>query len=391
MNIHEYQAKELFRKFGVLVPRGGVAFTPDEAGARYDEIGGGRAAVKAQIHAGGRGKAGGIKLVSSRPECMGAAKDLIGKTLVTQQTGPQGRVVRKVLVEAASTPEAELYFAILVDRGVGRPVAIASPAGGMDIEAVAAQTPEKIFKETIDPALGLMPYQARKLAANLGLAGDAVAGAAKQMSSAYRLFFECDASLVEINPLIVLTGGDGKKTVMALDAKINFDDNGLFRHGDLAGLRDKDEEDPREVAASEHDLNYIGLDGNIGCMVNGAGLAMATMDIIQFYGGRPANFLDVGGGADSARVREAFKILCGDPQVKAILVNIFGGIVKCDVIAEGIIAAARAVSLQDPLIVRLEGTNVERGRKLLQESGLPIITADGMADAAEKAVAAAKR
>ncbi len=391
MNIHEYQGKEIFRKFGVTVPRGGVAFTPEEAASRYDELGSGKAIVKSQIHAGGRGKAGGIKLVNSRSECVAAAKELIGKTLVTKQTGPQGRVVHKVLVEEASKPELELYFAILVDRAVGRPVAIASPAGGMDIEAVAAQTPEKIFKETIDPAIGFQSYQARKLAARLGLTSDTAAGAAKLMSAAYRVFFECDASLVEINPLIVAAGGDGKKKVMALDAKINLDDSSLFRHADISAMRDIAEEDAREIEASKHDLNYIGLDGNIGCMVNGAGLAMATMDIIKFYGGAPANFLDVGGGADTKRVTEAFKILCGDPQVKAILVNIFGGIVKCDVIAEGIIAAAKAVSLQDPLIVRLEGTNVELGKKLLQESGLPIITANGMAEAAEKAVAAAKK
>ncbi len=347
-----------------------------------------QAVVKAQIHSGGRGKAGGIKLVKSRTECVAAAKELIGKTLVTKQTGTQGRKVRKLLIEAAVKAERELYFALLVDRSKGRAVAIVSEAGGMEIETVAMETPEKIVKETVDPALGLMPFQSRKLATRLNLHTEAAASGARLIQAAYRLFVECDASLVEINPLIVTTGADGKETVLALDGKINFDDNALPRHPDIIALRDMDEEDPREVEASKFNLNYIGLDGNIGCMVNGAGLAMATMDIIKFYGGAPANFLDVGGGADTERVTEAFKILCSDARAKAILVNIFGGIVKCDVIATGIVTAARTVAPRVPLIVRLEGTNVELGEKILQESGLEIVTASGMAEAAKKAIAA---
>ena len=394
MNIHEYQAKELFRKFNVTVQRGGVARTPQEAAARFDEIaaGSGRpvdVAVKAQIHAGGRGKAGGIKFAKTKEDCAEATRQLIGKTLVTHQTGPQGRVVRSVLINDLIKPERELYLAVLLDRTVSRPVVIASTEGGMDIEAVAAKTPEKILKEVVDPALGLMPFQARKLAKALGLTGELAGPGTKLILNVYRLYWECDCSLVEINPVCVAMATDGKPYVLAMDAKINFDDNGLFRHPELAALRDPNEEDPREVEASKFELNYIGLDGNIGCMVNGAGLAMATMDIIKHYGGSPANFLDVGGGADTEQVTEAFKLLCSDKNVKALLVNIFGGIMRCDVIAEGIIAAARAVHIPVPLVVRLEGTNVEKGRALLQGSGLPIITATSMADAAEKAVKAA--
>ncbi|MFA6561060.1 MAG: ADP-forming succinate--CoA ligase subunit beta [Verrucomicrobiia bacterium] len=396
MNIHEYQAKELFRQFGVMVQSGGVARTPEEAGARYDEIvaafgSGAEIVIKAQIHAGGRGKGGGIKFARTREECVAAARKLIGMTLVTPQTGAQGRLVRSVLVVNAVTPQRELYLAVLLDRVLSRPVVIASTEGGMDIESVAAKTPEKILKEVVDPALGMMPFQARKLCRALGLTGELAAAGAKLMLSVYRLFWESDCSLVEINPLVVTTGPDGKPCVLAMDAKINFDDNALYRHKDIAAMRDTNEEDPREVEASKNDLNYIGLDGTIGCMVNGAGLAMATMDIIKHYGGSPANFLDVGGGASVEQVTAAFKLLCGDKNVKALLVNIFGGIMKCDVLAAGIVGAAKAVHIPVPLVVRLEGTNVEQGRKMLKDSGLPIITATGMGDAAEKVVRAAQQ
>jgi succinyl-CoA synthetase beta subunit len=395
MNIHEYQAKELFRQFGITVQQGGVARTPEEAGARYDEIAGAAGqpvpvVVKAQIHAGGRGKAGGVQFPRTREECLAVTRELIGKTLVTHQTGPQGKLVRSVLVEGAVKPDRELYLAVLLDRGVSRPVMIASTEGGMDIEAVAARTPEKIVKEVVDPAIGLMPFQARRLCKALRLEGDLATGGVKLMLGVYRLFAGCDCSLVEINPLAVATGKDGKPYVLAMDAKVNLDDNGLFRQKDIAAMRDPNEEDPREVEAGKFDLNYIGLDGNIGCMVNGAGLAMATMDIIKHYGGSPANFLDVGGGADAEQVTAAFKLLCNDRNVKALLVNIFGGIMRCDVIAEGIITAARSVQIPVPLVVRLEGTNVEQGRKMLEDSGLPIITAGTMADAAAKVVRAAR-
>jgi len=395
MNIHEYQAKELFRQFGVMVQTGGVARTAEEAGARYDEIAaafgpGVEVVIKAQIHAGGRGKGGGIKFARTREECVAAARKLIGMTLVTPQTGAQGRLVRSVLVVNAVTSQRELYFAVLLDRVLSRPVVIASTEGGVDIEGVAAKTPEKILKEVVDPALGMMPYQARKLCQALGLTGDLASAGAKLMLNVYRLFWESDCSLVEINPLVVTTGPDGKPCALAMDAKINFDDNALYRHKEIAAMRDTNEEDPREVEASKDDLNYIGLDGNIGCMVNGAGLAMATMDIIKHYGGSPANFLDVGGGASAEQVTAAFKLLCSDKNVKALLVNIFGGIMKCDVLAAGIVGAAKAVHIPVPLVVRLEGTNVEQGRKMLKDSGLPIITANGMADAAEKVVRAAK-
>ncbi|MCX6911014.1 MAG: ADP-forming succinate--CoA ligase subunit beta [Verrucomicrobia bacterium] len=394
MNIHEYQAKELFRQFGVMVQTGGVARTAEEAGVRHDEITaafgpGVEVVIKAQIHAGGRGKGGGIKFARTREECVVAARKLIGMTLVTPQTGAQGRLVRSVLVVNAVTSQRELYLAVLLDRVLSRPVVIASTEGGVDIEGVAAKTPEKILKEVVDPALGMMPYQARKLCQALGLTGDLASAGAKLMLNVYRLFWESDCSLVEINPLVVTTGPDGKPCVLAMDAKINFDDNALYRHKEIAAMRDTNEEDPREVEASKDDLNYIGLDGNIGCMVNGAGLAMATMDIIKHYGGSPANFLDVGGGASAEQVTAAFKLLCSDKNVKALLVNIFGGIMKCDVLAAGIIGAAKAVHIPVPLVVRLEGTNVELGKKMLRESGLPIITATGMADAAEKVVRAA--
>ncbi len=395
MNIHEYQAKELFRQFGIAVEQGGVARTPEEAMARYDEITAAhgpnrQVVIKAQIHAGGRGKAGGVKFATTRDEVAALTREPIGKTLVTHQTGPQGRVVRNVLVTTVMKVQRELYFAVLLDRVASRPAVIASTEGGMDIEQVAAKTPEKIVKEIIDPALGMMPYQARKLCRALGLTGDLATAGVKLMLNVYRLFWECDCSLVEINPMAVGADPNGKVSVFPLDAKFNFDDNALFRHPPIAAMRDTNEEDPRDVEASQHGLNYIGLDGTIGCMVNGAGLAMATMDIIKHYGGSPANFLDVGGGASAEQVTAAFQLLCSDKNVKALLVNIFGGIMKCDVLAAGIIAAAKAASIPVPLVVRLEGTNVEIGRKMLQDSGLPIITATGMADAAEKVVKAAQ-
>ena len=387
MNIHEYQAKEIFRRFGVPVPDGGVAFTSSEAGNVARGLKTDKLVVKAQIHAGGRGKAGGVKLVKSPEEAASVAKELIGKVLVTHQTGPHGKEVKKVLVEVASSIKRELYLSILIDRTISCPSFLASTEGGMDIEAVAAKTPEKILKEPIDPAVGMQPYQARKLAYALGLGGELLQPTVTLMLNLYRAFAETDASLIEVNPLIVT--GDSK--VMALDAKMNFDDNALFRHKDILALRDLNEEDPREVEASKFSLNYIGLDGTIACMVNGAGLAMATMDIIKYYGGSPANFLDVGGGASTEQVTEAFKILCADKNVRGILVNIFGGIMKCDVIANGILTAVKQVNVAVPLVVRLEGTNVELGKKILKDSGLAVIAADSMADAAEKIVAAARK
>jgi succinyl-CoA synthetase beta subunit len=386
MNIHEYQAKEIFRRFGVPAADGGVAFTPEEAEKVARSLKADVIAVKAQIHAGGRGKAGGIKIVKTPEAAAKAARELIGKVLVTHQTGPQGKEVRKVLVEAGSVPKRELYLSVLIDRTISRPSFLASTEGGMDIEAVAAKTPEKILKEPIDPAVGMQPYQARKIAYSLGLGGNYLQPTVNLILSVYRTFVETDASLIEINPLII----DQQDRVMALDAKMNFDDNALFRHKDIAAMRDLNEEDPREVEASKFNLNYIGLTGNIACMVNGAGLAMATMDIIKHYGGEPANFLDVGGGASTEQVTEAFKILCADKNVRGILVNIFGGIMKCDVIANGILIAVKQVKVNVPLVVRLEGTNVELGKKILKESGLAIIPADSMADAAQKIVAAAK-
>jgi len=391
MNIHEYQGKEIFRKFNVPVPDGGVAFNGDEAQRIAEKLlagGAGAVVVKAQIHAGGRGKAGGVKLVKSAAEAKQAASQLIGKILVTHQTGPEGKQVQKVLIESAATKILkELYFAVLVDRPISRPTIIASTEGGMDIEAVAAKTPEKILKEPVDPALGLMPYQARKLAFALNIPATLTQQTVALMQGVYRAFAGTDASLVEINPLVIAEVG-GEQKVMALDAKFNFDDNALYRQKDVLAMRDLNEEDPMEIEASKFNLNYIKLDGNIGCMVNGAGLAMATMDIIKHHGGSPANFLDVGGGATEEAVTAAFRIICTDKKVKGIFVNIFGGIMKCDVVAQGIIGAARTVHLDRPLVVRLEGTNVEKGKQLLKECGLAVIPADSMADAAQKIVAA---
>jgi succinyl-CoA synthetase beta subunit len=394
MNIHEYQGKEVFRKFGVPVPEGQVAFNADEAEAVAKKLfaaGASLVVVKAQIHAGGRGKAGGVKLATSAAEAKQYAAELIGKVLVTHQTGPEGKEVKRLLLEVGSKIKKEFYLAILVDRAISAPTMIVSTEGGMDIEAVAAKTPEKILKDAIDPSIGMQPYQARKLAQRLGLTGELAAGAAKLMLGVYKTFVETDASLVEVNPLVIAQGADGKDMVLALDAKMNFDDNALYRHKDIAAMRDLNEEEPLETRANAANLNYIKLDGTIGCMVNGAGLAMATMDIIKHYGGNPANFLDVGGGATAEQVTEAFQILLADKNVQAILINIFGGIMKCDVIATGIIAAAKQVNLKVPLVVRLEGTNVEIGKKLIEESGLPIITATGMADAAQKVVNATKK
>jgi len=382
MKIHEFQAKGLFREFGVPVPRGFACRTEDEVRAACDELGGGVCVVKAQIHAGGRGKAGGVRVAKTTAEALGHARALLGSVLVTHQTGPEGRTVTKLLVEEGLDIAKEYYAAIAVDRRIGGPVLIASAEGGVEIESVP---PDRLLREPLDVYEGLRPFQARALAYGLGLKGESAKQGAKVLSGLARLFLDRDCSLAEINPLVELRDG----SVIALDAKVNFDDNALFRHPDLEALRDPEEEDPAEARAAAHDLSYVNLDGNIGCMVNGAGLAMGTMDIIQHHGGRPANFLDVGGGASADRVTEAFKIICDDPNVKAILVNIFGGIVKCDLIAEGILEAVKATSLPVPLVVRLEGTNVERGRQLLQESGLPIITAADMTDAARKAVEAA--
>jgi succinyl-CoA synthetase beta subunit len=386
MNIHEYQAKSLMAKFGVAVPRGAVAYTANEAEEAAKSLGGSIWAVKAQIHAGGRGKAGGIKLARSLPEVRQAAESLLGHLLVTHQTGPQGKEVKRVYIESGCDIARELYLGMLIDRVSSRVVVMASTEGGTEIETVAANTPEKIIRVSIDPASGLMPHHARRIAYGLGLEGDQVAPAVKFIAAMYRAFVELDASVVEVNPLVVTRQGE----VMALDAKMNFDDNALFRHKDVEGLRDESEEDPAELEAARHGLNYIKLDGNIGCMVNGAGLAMATMDIIKLYGGSPANFLDVGGGATRERVTAAFKLILSDPHVEGILVNIFGGIMRCDVIAEGVVAAAKEISLGVPLVVRLEGTNVELGKKILRESGLPIVSADNLADAAEKIAKAVK-
>ena len=386
MNIHEYQAKSLMAKFGVAVPRGAVAYTAGEAEEAAKSLGGSIWAVKAQIHAGGRGKAGGVKLARSLPEVRQAAESLLGHLLVTHQTGSQGKEVKRVYVESGCDIARELYLGMLIDRVSSRVVVMASTEGGTEIETVAANTPEKIIRVAIDPASGLMPHHARRIAYGLGLEGDQVAPAVKFIAAMYRAFVELDASVVEINPLVVTRQGE----VMALDAKMNFDDNALFRHKDVEDLRDESEEDPAELEAARHGLNYIKLDGNIGCMVNGAGLAMATMDIIKLYGGSPANFLDVGGGATRERVTAAFKLILSDPHVEGILVNIFGGIMRCDVIAEGVVAAAKEISLGVPLVVRLEGTNVELGKKILRESGLPIVSADNLADAAEKIAKAVK-
>src|SRR6184192_3876011 len=394
MNIHEYQAKELLQKFGVATTRGKVASTPVEAEAIARELGDIDLVVKAQIHAGGRGKGtfkngfkGGVHLVKSAKEVREVAEKMLGQTLVTHQTGPHGRVVNKVLIAESAEIARELYFAIVRDRPIAAPLVVASTEGGVEIETVAAKSPEKILREPIDPLAGMQPFQTRKLAKELAFGSSQLKAASKVFDGLFRTFTACDCSMVEVNPLVVTKGGD----VLALDAKLDFDDNALYRHPEIAAMRDTAEEDPREVEASKHGLNYIGLDGDIACLVNGAGLAMATMDIIKFYGGSPANFLDVGGGATEEQVTEAFKILIADENVKAILVNIFGGIMKCDVIAQGIINAVKAVKLPVPLVVRLEGTNVEGGKKLIAESGLPVITAGDLADAAQKAVHAANR
>ncbi len=386
MNIHEYQAKGILADYGVAVPRGAVAFTVEEAVAEAKELGGPTWVVKAQIHAGGRGKGGGVKIVKSVAEVKDAAHQLLGMTLVTHQTGPQGKEVRRVYIEEGCDIARELYLGMLVDRAAGCISIMASTEGGVEIEQVAADTPEKILKVKIDPAIGLQGFHARKIAFGLGLEGKQVSSAVKFLMGIYRAFNDSDASMIEINPLVVT--GDG--VVMALDAKMIFDDNALYRHKAIAEMRDESEEDPAELEAAKHDLNYVKLDGAIGCMVNGAGLAMATMDIIKLYGGEPANFLDVGGGATRERVTAAFKLILSDPNVEGILVNIFGGIMRCDVIAEGVVAAAREVDLGVPLVVRLEGTNVALGKKILADSGLPIVSAENLADAAEKVVKAVK-
>lgn len=393
MNIHEYQAKELLQKFGAATTRGRVASTADEAKEIAREINAAEFVVKAQVHAGGRGKGtfkngfkGGVHVVKTAAEVREVASKMLGQTLVTHQTGEAGREVNKVLVAESAQIKREIYFAILLDRATAAPLVVASTEGGVEIETVAAKTPEKIIREPIDPLGGLQPFQARKLAKQLGFDSSQMKPASQLFDALFRTFNGLDCSMVEVNPLVVTKDGQ----VLALDAKLNFDDNALYRHRDVATMRDTAEEDPREVEASKHGLNYIGLDGNIACLVNGAGLAMATMDIIKFYGGSPANFLDVGGSATEAQVTEAFKILVADKRVEAILVNIFGGIAQCDVIAQGIIGAAKAVHLNVPLVVRLEGTNVAEGKQLLKESGLALIPADDLADAAQKAVNAAK-
>jgi succinyl-CoA synthetase beta subunit len=386
MNIHEYQAKELLAKFDVRVPRGGVAYTPGEAIGVSRKLGGTVWVVKAQIHAGGRGKAGGVKLVRSEAEVADAARSLLGRNLVTHQTGPAGREVKRVYVEEGCDIARELYLGILVDRDTGRITLIGSTEGGVEIEEVAEHSPERILKVAIDPASGIQPFHAREIAFGLGLEGQQVGTAVKFVTALYRAFTELDASIAEINPLVVTGSGE----LLALDAKMGFDDNALFRQPEVAALRDVDEEDPAEVEAGRHGLNYLKLDGNIGCLVNGAGLAMATMDIIKLHGAGPANFLDVGGGATRERVSTAFKLILSDPNVEGILVNIFGGIMRCDVIAEGVVGAARETNLHVPLVVRLEGTNVDLGKKILQQSGLPILAGENLVDAAQKIVSAVK-
>jgi succinyl-CoA synthetase beta subunit len=386
VKIHEYQGKELFRRFGIAVPRGIPAFSVDDAVAAAKSLGGPVWVVKAQIHAGGRGKGGGVKLARSIDEVRSLAGNMLGMQLVTHQTGPAGQTVRRLLIEDGADIRKELYAAMVVDRATQRVVLMASADGGMDIEEVAAKTPERIHKVLIDPGTGLTADQADDVARRIGIPGGMLPQARAMFEGLYRLFQETDASLAEINPLIIT----GDERLIALDAKLNFDPNALFRHPDIVALRDLDEEDPAEIEASRFDLSYISLDGDIGCLVNGAGLAMATMDVIKLYGGNPANFLDVGGGASAEKVTEAFKIMLRNPGLKAILVNIFGGIMRCDVIAQGIIAASKAVALKVPLVVRMKGTNEQQGRELLAESGLPIISASNMADAAQKVVAAAK-
>ena len=385
MKIHEYQGKAILKEYGVPVPRGIVARTADEAEAAAKELGTDVCVVKAQIHAGGRGKGGGVKLAKSPEEAKQIAAEMLGMMLVTHQTGPEGREVKTLLIEEGLPIDKEFYLGITLDRVTGRNVFMASSAGGMDIEKVAEETPELILKETIDPAVGLQAFQARKLAFGLGIPNELVNQAVKFMLSLYKAYESTDASLVEINPFLLTKDG----RLIALDAKLNFDDNAMFRHKDFADLRDLNEEEPLEIEASKFDLNYIKLDGNIGCMVNGAGLAMATMDIIKLAGGEPANFLDVGGGASQERVEQAFKILLADQNVKAVLINIFGGIVRCDMVANGVVAAAKNLGVSIPIVARLEGTNVEEGRRVLRESGIGIIPAEGMNDAAAKVVAAA--
>ena len=386
MKIHEYQAKSVLARFGVPVPRGEVAFSASEVPDIVRRLGGPVTVVKAQIHAGGRGKGGGVKVARSMADAEALAKQILGMTLVTHQTGPEGKKVGRVLIEEGLEIDRELYLSLLVDRAAECPVVIASAAGGMDIEEVAAREPERILREPIAPGTGIVPFQARKLAFGMGLPAPAVGKFVKLLESVYRAFLETDASMIEINPLILTKGGD----LLALDAKVSFDDNALYRHPELRELRDLAEEDPLEVEASKYALNYIRLDGNIGCMVNGAGLAMATMDIIRLAGGEPANFLDVGGGANAEQIKNAFRILMADTNVKAVLINIFGGILRCDILAAGVIAAVQELGVRVPIVIRMEGTNVEEGKQMLRESGLNFATADGMGDAAEKVVALAK-
>lgn len=382
MNIHEYQGKALFRTMGVAVPEGRVAFTADEAVEKAKELNSKVYVVKAQIHAGGRGKAGGVKIAKSLSEVETYAKELLGKTLVTHQTGPEGKEIKRLYIEEGCDIQKEYYVGFVIDRATDSVTLMASEEGGTEIEEVAAESPEKIFKETIDPIVGLAPYQARRIAFNINIPKESINKAAKFLVSLYNVFIEKDCSIVEINPLVTTNDGN----VLALDAKVNFDDNALFKHKDIQELRDLEEEDPKEIEASKYDLSYIALDGDIGCMVNGAGLAMATMDTINHFGGNPANFLDVGGGATKEKVTEAFKIILGDDNVKGIFVNIFGGIMKCDIIAEGIVAAVKEVELTLPLVVRLEGTNVEKGKEILEDSGLAIESAATMAEGAQKIV-----
>lgn len=386
MNIHEYQAKDVLRKFGVATLKGKLAHTPEEAKAAAQEIGGSVWVVKAQIHAGGRGKGGGVKIAKSLDEVADYTKKMIGMTLITHQTGPEGKKVQKVFIESGCNIAKEYYVACLIDRATGRPAMMASAEGGMDIEEVAEHKPEAIIKVDIDPTVGLAAFQARRLAFEIGMSPEIVNKSVKFFQGLYNAFIATDCSIAEINPLVVTKEGD----VLALDAKMNFDSNALFRHPDIVALRDLNEEEPSEIEASKYDLAFIKLDGNIGCLVNGAGLAMATLDIIKLHGSSPANFLDVGGGANKEKVTAAFKIILQDPNVKGILVNIFGGIMKCDIIADGVIAASKEVGLKVPLVVRLEGTNVELGKKMLKESGLNIIPADDLTDAAKKIVAAVK-
>ncbi len=385
MKIHEYQGKEILKNYGVPVPRGIVARTPEEAEQAAAELGTDIVVVKAQIHAGGRGKGGGVKLAKSPAEAKEVASQILGMQLITHQTGPEGREVKTILIEEGLPIDREFYLGITLDRVTGRNVFMASSEGGMDIEKVAEETPELILKETIDPSVGLRPFQARKLAFGLGIPSELIGQAAKFMLSLSDVYEKIDASLIEINPFLLTKDN----RLIALDAKVSFDDNAMYRHKDFVELRDLDEEEPLEIEASKFDLNYIKLDGNIGCMVNGAGLAMATMDIIKLHGGEPANFLDVGGGASQERVENAFRILLADPNVKAVLINIFGGIVRCDMVANGVVAAAKNLGMTIPIVARLEGTNVEEGRRVLNESGIGIISANGMADAAAKVVAAA--